>query len=280
MNPAGFDDLGNLSMLELFRVEADNQTGLLTGGLLALEKGNAGAGEFETLMRAAHSLKGAARIINLQAAVEVAHAMEDCFVAAQHGRLKLGTVEVDVLLKCVDFLARLCKTAGPGAVLSPEQQAETVRLVAALHKIHSAASGPSTPATRAASEPKAEPPSPAPSGTQTANAPVSPDKAQGSDRVVRLTAENLNRLLGLAGESLVESRWLRPFGESLQRLKRQQVRLSEQLDSLRQSLESEHLSERSEAQLHSLIGKLGISHEVLKFNPLTARTCNAHHHAT
>ena len=32
-------------------------------------------------MRAAHSLKGAARIVGLDAAVRVAHAMEDCFVA-------------------------------------------------------------------------------------------------------------------------------------------------------------------------------------------------------
>ena len=35
-------------------------------------------------------------------------------------------------------------------------------------------------------------------------------------------AENLNRLLGLAGESLVESRWVKPFAESLLRLKRLQ----------------------------------------------------------
>ncbi len=39
---------------------------------------------------------------------------------------------------------------------------------------------------------------------------------------MRVTAENLNRLLGLAGESLVESRWLKPFAESLLRLKRLQ----------------------------------------------------------
>ena len=37
-------------------------------------------------MRAAHSLKGAARIVGLDAAVRVAHAMEDCLVAAQKGR--------------------------------------------------------------------------------------------------------------------------------------------------------------------------------------------------
>ena len=36
---------------------------------------------------------------------------------------------------------------------------------------------------------------------------------------MRVTADSLNRLLGLAGESLVESRWLKPFSESLIRLK-------------------------------------------------------------
>src|SRR5262249_33679967 len=49
------------------------------------------------------------------------------------------------------------------------------------------------------------------------------------ERVVRLTADSLNRLLGLAGESLVESRWLRPFSESLQRLKRQHADLTQRL---------------------------------------------------
>ena len=41
-------------------------------------------------MRAAHSLKGAARIVGLDAGVGVAHAMEDCFVAAQTGSRFVG----------------------------------------------------------------------------------------------------------------------------------------------------------------------------------------------
>ena len=40
---------------------------------------------------------------------------------------------------------------------------------------------------------------------------------EATDRVLRVSVDNLNRLLGLAGESLVESRWLKPFGESLLR---------------------------------------------------------------
>src|SRR5439155_2677804 len=75
-------------------------------------------------------------------------------------------------------------------------------------------------------------------------------KPETEERVVRLTADNLNRLLGLAGESLVESRWLRPFSDSLQRLKRQQAGVSQKLDALRQSLEQERISQRAELQLH------------------------------
>ena len=66
------------------------------------------------------------------------------------------------------------------------------------------------------------------------------------ERVVRLSAENLNRLLGLAGESLVASRWLRPFADSLQRLKRHQTDLSQKLEELRTHLSDADLSERAE----------------------------------
>jgi two-component system sensor histidine kinase and response regulator WspE len=79
-----------------------------------------------------------------------------------------------------------------------------------------------------------------------------PRKQEPPERVVRLTAENLNRLLGLAGESLVESRWLRPFADSLLRLKRNHSNLSHRLDQLRQSFENDSLSERAESQLHDL----------------------------
>ena len=103
------DDPSNLSMLELFRVEAENQIALLTSGLLELERGPASPVQLESLMRAAHSLKGAARIVNLPPAVRVAHAMEDCFVAAQQGQLELRHPHVDLLLRGVDLLANISK---------------------------------------------------------------------------------------------------------------------------------------------------------------------------
>ena len=71
-------DLSQLSMLDLFRVEAETQTQVLTAGLLALERDPRAGDQLESCMRAAHSLKGAARIVGLDAGVPLAHAMEDC----------------------------------------------------------------------------------------------------------------------------------------------------------------------------------------------------------
>src|SRR2546422_7114995 len=103
VNKRDLDDLGHLSMLELFRIEAETQAVLLTSGLLELERAPGKADQLETLMRATHSLKGAARIVDLQAAVRVAHAMEDCFVASQQGTLRLRQPEIDLLLRGVDL---------------------------------------------------------------------------------------------------------------------------------------------------------------------------------
>jgi HPt (histidine-containing phosphotransfer) domain-containing protein len=93
-------------MLELFRAELDTHLPVLSAGLLALEKDAARPELLEALMRAAHSIKGAARIVGVEAAVQVAHVMEDCLVAAQKGELRFNADAIDVLLRGVDVLTR------------------------------------------------------------------------------------------------------------------------------------------------------------------------------
>jgi two-component system sensor histidine kinase and response regulator WspE len=62
--------------------------------------------------------------------------------------------------------------------------------------------------------------------------------------MVRVTAENLNRLMGLAGESLVESRWTEPFANALRQLKRSQLELADVLERLREALTEVEVPER------------------------------------
>ena len=257
------DDLSNLSMMELFRVESENQTRLLTSGLLELERAPASPKQMESLMRAAHSLKGAARIVNLPTAVRVAHAMEDCFVAAQQGRLKLDRARIDVLLRGVDLISQISRrdesNIGDWETEHAEDVEKFLRSVSGCEpepeqKV-SADKALEAALAEALDEKKA--PAPPKAGGELAKVEsavpvVTSEKDEALERVVRLNAENLNRLLGLAGESLVESRWMRPFSDSMQRLKRMQTDLERTLDGLKQSLSRQQLAEQPAMQLAEL----------------------------
>jgi two-component system chemotaxis sensor kinase CheA len=109
------------AMLDLFRAELDTHLPALGEGLLALEKESHQPKLLEAMMRAAHSIKGAARIVGVEPVVQVAHAMEDCFVAAQKGAVQLTADATDVLLRGFDFLTRLSQSK-PGSE-TPDEKA-------------------------------------------------------------------------------------------------------------------------------------------------------------
>src|SRR5262249_20907044 len=87
------------------RSETAACTEVLSRGLVELESG--GRADLESLMRAAHSIKGAARVVGFDLAVQVAHALEDCLVKAQDGLLALAREAIDVLLAAVDALSEI-----------------------------------------------------------------------------------------------------------------------------------------------------------------------------
>lgn len=101
----------NEMMLELFRAEVESHSDALTDSLLKLEQDPTATSLLEGLMRAAHSIKGAARIVRVDPAAEVAHVMEDCFVAAQRGELVLEPAGIDALLRSVDLLSQVSKAS-------------------------------------------------------------------------------------------------------------------------------------------------------------------------
>jgi len=289
MNSGLPDDLGNRSLLELFLVEAETQTALLTSGLLELELGPPTPLLFTNLMRAAHSLKGAARIVNLQSAASLAHALEDCFVAAQRHGLQLTQTQIDSMFVGVDLLTNLAKrTENNLSSWETEHRVDIkdfVQLTAHLFGAQSSAQSPSAakaplslqrgPRSRDAS---AQPtPGLSPVRLRRNASPTTPTSASGGgetseltirkaeppERVVRLAAESLNRLLGLASEALIESRWLRPFAESLQRLKRQQMALTQQVGTLRHSHAEQPWFEHIRDQVDALYRQIGQSQHVL-----------------
>lgn len=240
-------DLSQMSMLELFRQEAESQTRVLSIGLLELEQSPSSADQLEACMRAAHSLKGAARIIGLAAGVDVAHVMEDCFVLAQRGELLLHRKQIDVLLKGVDLLTRIAHPPGDDETWGdhagkPEITAFIARLTNVMAEPED--SGHATDRIHAA-----EPAAPEAEISAVNNGSALSDTREGSTRSVRVNARNLDRLLSLSGESLVESRRLKPFTASILRLKRTQREAGQALDLLHQQLSTQTPNEATQAAL-------------------------------
>ncbi len=225
------DQMRDASLLELFSLEADAQTQVLSAGLLALERNPTQADQLEACMRAAHSLKGAARIVGVDAGVSVAHVMEDCLVSAQEARLYLQPEHIDALLQGTDLLMRI---ATPGNNVGA---ADIQAYVALMERLLD----PSQPSAMVAPKPEPVPmpviEAPAPE-LEPAPAVISePPRhgkrmTEGGERVLRVTAERLNSLLDLSSKSLVETQRLKPYLASLQRLKRLQSNSLRALDTL------------------------------------------------
>jgi two-component system, chemotaxis family, sensor histidine kinase and response regulator WspE len=276
-------DLSDLSMLELFRMEVESQVGVLNQGLLQLEENPNAIDSIEPLMRSAHSIKGAARIVQLEVAVQLAHVLEDCFVSAQAGAIAIDSNHIDVFLECVDVLlnvsivpasemsdwinenrARVSKILTSMSEILPQAQRKLAGQVTSLPAsvgVESTSIKPilEPPFQEQNSEQKLEQntepnlnlvPQSTPPNTSSQNIneaisihsppltkPASRDKSDKiAERVVRVSTDNLNRLMGLAGESLVAANWLQPFADSLLKLKYLQIETERQMETLYDSL--------------------------------------------
>lgn len=237
------EQMRDASLLELFSLEAEAQTQVLSAGLMALERNPAQPDQLEACMRAAHSLKGAARIVGIDAGVSVAHVMEDCLVAAQEGRLLLRPEHIDALLQGTDLLMRIATPGDPaGEGLVPVFLTQMAGLLDSPPSATQVAPPlpTATPPAMVAPPPTMEP-EPEPVAEPEAEPVVRPRSGkrggEGSERVLRVTADRLNSLLDLSSKSLVETQRLKPYLATLQRLKRMHGQGMRALDGLKAQLE-------------------------------------------
>lgn len=227
------DQMRDASLLDLFRLEAEAQKQVLDTGLLILERDPTNAGQLEACMRAAHSLKGAARIVGLDNGVQVAHAMEDLLVAAQEGLLRLLPDHIDALLQGSDLLLRIGQ-AQQDAELEARVETVTTRLQVLLGNAVPALRVQPGDSTLFAAE--ATPTSPHETPIAPSPQPAEPVADERISRVLRVSAERFDHLIDLSGKSLVEFQRTKPLNDSLHRLKRQQESARRTLETLREHL--------------------------------------------
>jgi len=224
MSPRG--GIGDFSMFELFRMEVEAQTSALSQDLLELEKDAGSVQRLESLMRAAHSVKGAARMVGVDAVVDIAHQMEEVFVAAQRGELSLNSDHIDVLLRATDTIVDAAAVdEAAQSQWRQDRQSELKELLDALGRIRSERPRLSADA---APLPAVEVP-----GGERSTAVTEADR--GAGRTLRVDADRMSKILGMSGEMLVESRGLGHYTGALYAIKRRQDELMSTLERWRDS---------------------------------------------
>lgn len=101
-------------LLATFRLEADEHVKNLTNGLLKLEKASTPeqqAQSIEIAFREVHSLKGAARAVNISLIESTCQAMENVFAAMKNQRIQLSRELFDTLHNIVDRLNQFLLSA-------------------------------------------------------------------------------------------------------------------------------------------------------------------------
>ena len=239
-NPAHNDIIQDESMFELFRLEVETQVNILNNGLLSLESNPTSIQALESLMRSAHSVKGAARIVGFGSVVNLAHVMEDCFVAAQKKQILIQSKDVDILLQGVDELS----------VISQVDVKELESYETKLQSIYLAIANILNPQAQ-----QQEISQTVVTSTQEIHKEPTKVSHSGQERIVRVNADNLNRIMGLAGEALISANWLEPFTNSLIQFKSQQLDLIKSIEDLRNHLSIYKYDNQLDDLLRDLIAK-------------------------
>lgn len=136
-------------LLETFRVEADEHLDVLADGLVELERSSDGPAQLtlvETLFREAHSLKGAARAVELATIESICQAVESVFAAWKRQEITQSAGLFDTLNEALDAL-RAASAGGNGGVADAEERSSLIqRLLRLAEPGKGSAAAPARPA--------------------------------------------------------------------------------------------------------------------------------------
>jgi two-component system chemotaxis sensor kinase CheA len=88
-----------------FRIEAREIVDALTRGGLELERGGASGETIRHLLRVAHTLKGAARVVGLLEISDLAHAIEDALAPHREGAEAPARDQVEMIVTLINAIA-------------------------------------------------------------------------------------------------------------------------------------------------------------------------------
>lgn len=268
------------SLLETFLTEFDERLHAMSRDLLALESSDLGDAErnkrLQDLLRNAHSLKGAARAVDVKLIEEACHRLEDILSAVRSHPNLLDPHLIQLFFGVLDGLAEAGKLLRKqesldesllfGVSLEMEMFIETtIAPLGPIDKNKTAVPGVREPA-------KQTMPAAPGKGIPADN----PDGAEGGDTSlgeitsVRVDTEKLDVLLLRSGELLTARQQLRSVGEQLNTISESIASLSERWQkraksaAAKRNVQTDSLSEQTPESLNKLTAQLDTLRNVFR----------------
>ncbi|MBC7815318.1 MAG: response regulator [Planctomycetaceae bacterium] len=212
------DKLAKL-LMATFLEELGEHVRALNRDLLVLEQSPSNADRSELwklLFRSAHSLKGAARSVNVELIERACHSLEEILTSARDGQLTLTPEMFALLFETADAIEHV------GGRLRESQSLDGSPLAALLPRLEKSATKSEVDRTPTSDHPEASdearvstpPVSPRPA-IRSSDRPDLGVRATMSSNTVRVPAEKLDTLLAQSGELLVARRRVASRGETL-----------------------------------------------------------------
>lgn len=208
-------------LMEAFRVEADEHVQALSSGLLELEQElspDEQARVVETIFREAHSLKGAARSVNIREIETICQSVENVFAIWKKDGINCEPEDFDVLHSAIDIVSMLL-SAPHAASIPIADIVQQVEQLASADRAAMPAKGtpprdhdPDTPVAHAAEPPPSTAPEPPPESTAARPEPPprkdaprhapAPAERIALSQTVRISTNRLDAILLQAEEML------------------------------------------------------------------------------
>jgi len=208
----------------LFAQEMLSHAKELEKALLDLEKRPQNQEHIEKGMRAAHSIKGAARVVHFDEIVELAHVLEDCFVSLQEFQTVLKPTQIDTIFQTVDLFLLLSHTTFQDKEeWMVDNKISVDQLIRALKNLFK--------------EPSKE------VMTPQQDQKITKQKSRKKEKTLQVAIKDLNQIIALSGETYVASKWMNSFTKQLNKLKKLQTELSKLSQKIERQVKNERNSD-------------------------------------
>ncbi|MGH9309648.1 MAG: chemotaxis protein CheA [Vicinamibacterales bacterium] len=194
--------LGDPEMAELFLGEAIDHLGTIESALLALEERPGDVALLNDIFRPFHTIKGNAGALGVISVQEVAHRVENLLDLARSGRHRMGSTEVDLVLRSVDVLTMMITDIGRRLKGQPSADLSGVAHALIENVEHVIATGSSDDAPAVASDGAAASAlgAPAPAMPETASRRFDDMPGQAA---IKVDTRKLDNLVDAVGELII-----------------------------------------------------------------------------